>query len=68
MSAPLRQVGLHSQARFVGMLANDVCDLSKVWLGYQQSLQPVHMGLSLDVDLATTAFLEEQLVINFLRQ
>ena len=38
----------------------------KVWLGYQQSLQPLHMGLSLNVDLAATAFLEQQPVINFL--
>ena len=39
---------------------------AQVWLGYQQSLRPVHMGLSLNVDLAATAFLEEQPVVNFL--
>jgi len=39
---------------------------AQVWLGYQQSLRPLHMGLSLNVDLAATAFLEEQPVVNFL--
>jgi eukaryotic translation initiation factor 2C len=40
--------------------------LVQVWLGYQQSLRPTHAGLSLNVDIAATAFLEVQPVINFL--
>ena len=31
---------------------------AQVWLGYQQSLRPVQGTLSLNVDLAATAFLE----------
>jgi eukaryotic translation initiation factor 2C len=34
----------------------------QVWLGYQQSLRPVQGSLSLNVDLAATAFLEVQLL------
>lgn len=32
----------------------------KVWLGYQQSLRPCESGLTLNVDLAATAFLQVQ--------
>lgn len=38
----------------------------QVWLGYQQSLRPSQGGLTLNVDLAATAFLEPQPVIDFL--
>ena len=34
----------------------------QVWLGYQQSLRPVQGSLSLNVDLAATAFLEVPLI------
>ncbi|CAL8468702.1 g8242 [Coccomyxa elongata] len=43
-------------------------DPSKVWLGYQQSLRPSHAGLTLNVDMAATAFLEPQMVIDFLQK
>jgi Argonaute linker 1 domain len=36
---------------------------SKVWLGYQQSLRACEMGLTLNVDVASTAFIEEQTVM-----
>ncbi|KAK9804830.1 hypothetical protein WJX72_007669 [[Myrmecia] bisecta] len=32
----------------------------EVWLGYQQSLRPTESGLTLNVDIAATAFLEAQ--------
>ena len=35
-----------------------MCCRAQVWLGYQQSLRPVQGALSLNVDLAATAFLE----------
>ncbi len=38
----------------------------QVWLGYQQSLRPSQGGLTLNVDLAATAFLQPQPVIDFL--
>ena len=37
-----------------------VSDRRKVWLGYQQSLRPCESGLTLNVDLAATAFLQVQ--------
>ena len=40
----------------------------QVWLGYQQSLRPSHAGLTLNVDMAATAFLEPQMVIDFLQK
>lgn len=40
--------------------------LLQVWLGYQQSLRPCQGGLSLNVDIAATAFLEVQPVIDYL--
>lgn len=40
----------------------------QVWLGYQQSLRPLHAGLTLNVDMAATAFLEPQMVIDFLQK
>ena len=33
---------------------------AQVWLGYQQSLRPCESGLTLNVDLAATAFLQVQ--------
>jgi hypothetical protein len=33
---------------------------AQVWLGYQQSLRPCETGLTLNVDLAATAFLQPQ--------
>jgi eukaryotic translation initiation factor 2C len=38
----------------------------QVWLGYQQSLRPCQAGLSLNVDIAATAFLEVQPAIDYL--
>ena len=38
----------------------------QVWLGYQQSLRPTQGGLSLNLDTAATAFLEEQPLIQYL--
>ena len=40
----------------------------QVWLGYQQSLRPSQGGLTLNVDMAATAFLEPQPVIEFLQR
>ena len=34
--------------------------LRQVWLGYQQSLRACEMGLTLNVDVASTAFIEPQ--------
>ncbi|KAK9915065.1 hypothetical protein WJX75_004310 [Coccomyxa subellipsoidea] len=41
-------------------------DPTKVWLGYQQSLRPSQGGLTLNMDMAATAFLEPRPVIDFL--
>jgi eukaryotic translation initiation factor 2C len=38
----------------------------QVWLGYQQSLRPSQGGLTLNMDMAATAFLEPRPVIDFL--
>ena len=38
----------------------------QVWLGYQQSLRPSEKGLTLNVDVAATAFLEQQPVIEYM--
>lgn len=46
--------------------ARAICCSAQVWLGYQQSLRPVEMGLSLNVDLAATAFLEARPVVEYL--
>ncbi len=32
----------------------------QVWIGYNQSLQPCQSGLTLNMDITTTAFLEGQ--------
>ena len=37
-----------------------------MWLGYQQSLRPCQAGLTLNVDIAATAFLEEQDMLPFM--
>jgi len=37
-----------------------------VWLGYQQSLRPCQTGLTLNIDISATAFLEEQEMMNFM--
>ncbi|KAK9827384.1 hypothetical protein WJX81_005044 [Elliptochloris bilobata] len=39
---------------------------AEVWLGYQQSLRPCESGLTLNVDLAATAFLQVQPVHEYL--
>ena len=39
---------------------------AQVWLGYTQSLRPTQSGLTLNMDMAATAFLEVQPVVNFL--
>ena len=38
----------------------------QAWLGYYQSLRPCETGLTLNVDLACTAFLSEQQTTKFL--
>jgi hypothetical protein len=38
----------------------------QVWLGYHQSLQSTQSGLTINVDTAATAFLEEKCVLDFL--
>ena len=38
----------------------------QVWLGYTQSLRPTQSGLTLNMDMAATAFLEVQPVIDCL--
>lgn len=40
--------------------------LPQVWLGYQQSLRVSEMGLTLNVDVASTAFVEAQPVRQFI--
>lgn len=40
----------------------------QAWLGYQQSLRPCETGLTLNVDLACTAVLQELPVPIFLKQ
>lgn len=40
--------------------------MPQVWLGYQQSLRPAEKGLTLNVDIAATAFLEQQPVIEYM--
>ena len=37
-----------------------------MWLGYQQSLRPSEKGLTLNVDIAATAFLEQQPVTEYM--
>ncbi len=37
-----------------------------MWLGYTQSLRPTQSGLTLNMDMAATAFLEVQPVIDYL--
>ena len=37
-----------------------------MWLGYNQSLRPAVKSLSLNIDMAATAFLEVQLVADFI--
>lgn len=64
--AALCQVYCTIREALQGCLRFKRIDFLKVWLGYQQSLQPLHMGLSLNVDLAATAFLEQQPVVTFL--
>lgn len=39
---------------------------AEVWVGYSQSLRPSQGGLTLNIDMACTAFLERQPVVNFL--
>ena len=39
---------------------------AQVWLGYTQSLRPTQCGLTVNMDMAATAFLEVQPVIDFL--
>ena len=39
---------------------------AQAWLGYQQSLRPCETGLTLNVDIACTAFLEQIPCIDFL--
>ena len=34
----------------------------QVWLGYNQSLRALEMGLTLNVDVASTAFIQEQVL------
>lgn len=38
----------------------------QVWLGYSQTLRATLSGLTANIDMAATGFLEEQPVINFL--
>jgi hypothetical protein len=38
----------------------------QVWLGYQQSLRPSQAGLTLNMGMAATAFLEHQPVMDYL--
>lgn len=40
----------------------------QAWIGYQQSLRPCESGLTLNVDLACTAFIQEQPVPKFLAE
>ena len=42
------------------------CLLLQVWLGYRQSLRPCENGLTLNIDVAATAFLAPQPVLRFL--
>ena len=37
-----------------------------MWLGYNQSLRPAQVGLTLNVDMAATAFLEVQKLADFI--
>ncbi len=47
--------------------ADPTCDgHMQVWLGYQQSLRPSQAGLTLNMDMAATAFLEPQPVVDYL--
>ena len=39
---------------------------AQVWLGYNQSLRPAELGLTLNIDMAATAFLEVQPVLDFI--
>ena len=39
----------------------------QVWLGYSQSLRPTLSGLTLNIDMAATAFLEVQPVTRYLQ-
>ena len=40
--------------------------LAQVWLGYNQSLRPTEVGLTLNIDMAATAFLEVQKLVDFI--
>ena len=37
-----------------------------MWLGYNQSLRPTEVGLTLNIDMAATAFLEVQKLVDFI--
>ena len=56
------QPRLQAQATPADVLSNSSwsCRRAQVWLGYQQSLRPCESGLTLNVDLAATAFLQVQ--------
>ena len=46
--------------QIIGALPPVISSCAQVWLGYQQSLRPCESGLTLNVDLAATAFLQVQ--------
>lgn len=56
----------HPAREFYHLQASQI-SLLQIWLGYKQSLRPCETGLTLNLDMATTAFLSADPVLEFLR-